>query len=281
MVKVRKSLPVARSVTWSTVFVAPAAGSVQYTERPSGAIAPSFTCQRVSPVRAETATIDAFAAVPGLVRMYSTSRDPFIGRVVTAGDGMSVPRGPTAWAVQLAATRASVRAYVRPHHVTHTDTAAVPRRFPLAAQERHAGLVLVHRDLAPREPLLERMADPLVDARERDDEPRHRDDRGHREDDPDHRREIEKVHGEVASAFVMPASSCSALQLASRSSCVARISALGVPSAAKCGAKRPSVRAKARKSTTVPSGCADQSVFGSGLPCSESRSFSVGPFRGS
>ena len=36
------------------------------------------------------------------------------------------------------------------------------------------------------------------------------------------------------------------------------ISALGVPSAAKCAAKRPSDRAKARKSSGVPSGAVAQ-----------------------
>ena len=47
---------------------------------------------------------------------------------------------------------------------------------------------------------------------------------------------------------------------------VARISGLGVPSGPKCGAKRPSDRAKARKSRTEPSGVLAQSSLIAGLP---------------
>ena len=49
-------------------------------------------------------------------------------------------------------------------------------------------------------------------------------------------------------------------------------SMVGAPDGPKCGAKRPSLRAKARKSTGSPAGVLDQSSRTAGLPCSDSRS---------
>ena len=59
------------------------------------------------------------------------------------------------------------------------------------------------------------------------------------------------------------------------------ISGVAEPSAAKCWANRPSLRAKVRKSTRVPSGPLAQSSRMLAFPWSESRSPIAGPRRGS
>jgi hypothetical protein len=79
----------------------------------------------------------------------------------------------------------------------------------------------------------------------------------------------------------IPASSWRVRQLASRSACVASISGVTDPSLPKWPENRPSVRANARKSIGCPSGAFAQSSRRAGLLCSEKRSASDAPRRGS